>query len=297
MTSGIHLVHKPVGPTSFSIVQGYLDRMPQRPGRRALRVCHGGTLDPFASGLMLILIEPATKLFDHVQGVPKVYRASVRWGIETDNDDPTGKVVATGDASNVTAAQLDAALETFKGWRDQIPPATSNKRVGGERAYVRAHRGEVVALSPSRVYLHQARWISHNLPHESTFELTVRGGYYVRALARDLGRKLGCSAHLSQLTRTAIGPWTDPGPERAVELHGREILPWCRTRLLDDQEVGQLRKGNSIPIGALEPADWSMPAEFVTPATPIRGFHQDRFRFLLREHEHALHPISAFKDL
>src|SRR5438552_18339273 len=83
MTPGIHLLYKPVGPTSFSLVQACLQRNASRAGRRPLRICHGGTLDPFASGLLLILVEPATRLFDYLHAIPKVYEATVRWGVET----------------------------------------------------------------------------------------------------------------------------------------------------------------------------------------------------------------------
>src|SRR5205085_314882 len=102
-----------------------------------------------------------------------------------------------GDASAMMPQDLDAALAGFLGWRDQVPPATSAKKIGGEPAYKKAHRGEEVVLPPSRVYLHEARWLSHDLPGKSRLLLTCRGGYYVRALARDLGRRLGCGGHLS----------------------------------------------------------------------------------------------------
>ena len=183
-------------------MKGCIESMPAREGRERPRVCHGGTLDPFASGLLLILVEPATRLFDHLHAIPKVYEATVRWGIETDNGDPGGKVTFTGDASALNAAQLDAALATFVGWHDQIPHATSAKRIDGERAYLKAHRGETVVMPASRVYLHEARWLGHNLPGESRLRMIVRGGYYVRALVRDLGRMLGCGGHLSGLHRT-----------------------------------------------------------------------------------------------
>ena len=141
MTAGIHLLHKPVGPTSFTIVQECMTLVESRPGGRKLRVCHGGTLDPFAEGLLLILVEPATKLFDYLHDIPKVYEATVRWGSETDNGDPHGVIVSTGDASGLTVGGLDEALVTFVGWREQTPHATSAKRVGGERAYLKAHGG------------------------------------------------------------------------------------------------------------------------------------------------------------
>jgi tRNA pseudouridine55 synthase len=278
---GVHLLHKPVGPTSFSLVRACMERVAAR-GQRRLRVCHGGALDPFASGLLLILVEPATKLFDHLHGVPKVYEATVRWGAETDNGDPLGQVVATGDASSLTPARLDEALASFVGWHEQVPPATSNKRVDGERAYAKAHRGEPVELPPSRVYLHEAAWLSHDLPRASRLRIVVRGGYYVRSLARDLGRGLGCFAHLDALHRAAIGPWLDPGPERSVELRGRDILPWTPTRVLSDQDVGDLRQDKTIAEGELHPPDWNAPAGFPQAAdTPIRGFHRGRLSFLL----------------
>src|SRR5690348_11676384 len=157
MTPGIYLTHKPVGPTSFSVVQACTAEAAHakagRPGRA--RLCHGGTLDPFAHGLLLILVGPATRLFDHLHAIPKVYEATVRWGIETENGDLHGKPIFAGDASGITPGQLDELLASFVGWQDQIPHATSNKRVGGERAYVKAHRGESVEMPPSRVYLHE----------------------------------------------------------------------------------------------------------------------------------------------
>jgi tRNA pseudouridine55 synthase len=294
MTSGLHLLHKPLGPTSFSLVQSCIQTASTQPGRRRVKFCHGGALDPFAHGLLLILAGPATRLFDHLHAIPKVYEATVRWGIETDNGDPLGAPTFTGDASALSPQQLEDALATFIGWQDQTPPATSNKRIGGERAYVKAHRGETVILPPSRVYLHEARWLSHDLPRQSKFQITVRGGYYVRALARDLGRLLTCGAHLTTLHRSAIGPYTDPGPGREVEVHGRDLLPWAPMRILSDQEVGDLRQVRTIPIMNLLPPDWSLPPGFPDPKAPIRAFHQDRLVFLLQPQRDRLAILTAF---
>jgi tRNA pseudouridine55 synthase len=294
MTPGIHLLHKPAGPTSFSLVREFAGAMQtaaasHAPARRRRRICHGGVLDPFASGLVLILVEPATRLFDHLHDIPKTYRATIRWGIETDNGDPTGRPIATGNAESLRADQLETALQAFIGWHEQVPPATSNKRIGGERAYAKAHRGETVALPPQRVYLHGARWLRHELPIWSEVELVVRGGYYVRALARDLGQRLKCRAHLSRLHRLAIGPWNDPGEGQQVAISGAAVLPWAPRRILSDQEVGALRAGRSIPAEALQPPEWRVPEGFPPPDPPILGIHQQRLRFLLSPE----HPSSG----
>jgi tRNA pseudouridine55 synthase len=297
MTPGLHLFHKPVGPTSFSVVQACIEAdrsLKAQPGYRRLRFCHGGALDPFAHGLLLILAGPATRLFDHLHAIPKVYQATVRWGIETDNGDPLGAATFTGDASGLTPQQLDAALATFIGWQDQTPPATSNKRIGGERAYLKAHRGETVILPPSRVYLHEARWLSHDLPRQSELQITVRGGYYVRALARDLGRLLKCGAHLTTLHRSAIGPYTDPGPDQSIEVHGRDLLPWASMRILTDQEVGDLRQGRTIASTNLVAPEWLLPPGFPDSEAPIRAFHQGRLSFLLQPDGEGLDVLTAF---
>ncbi|MEO6436095.1 MAG: tRNA pseudouridine(55) synthase TruB [Tepidisphaeraceae bacterium] len=295
MNAGIHLMHKPVGPTSFSIVQSCITSAKSaRPGKRP-KVCHGGTLDPFAHGLLLMLVGDATKLFEQLHAVPKVYEASVRWGVETDNGDPHGRVTREGDSSTLSPQQLDDALAPFIGWQDQTPHPTSAKRIGGERAYLKAHRGETFEMPASRVYLHEANWISHDLPSESRLRIVCRGGYYVRALARDLGRSLGCGAHLTTLHRTAIGPWTDPGPDRFVELHGRELLPWALVRLLSDQEIGELRQGREIAEGKVIAPDWALPPGFPDPQAPVRGFHQDRFAYLLMVDNGRLRGVTALK--
>lgn len=282
MSPGIHLFHKPVGPTSFSIVRRCIaEAEAAAPGRTRPALCHGGTLDPFASGLLLILVEPATRLFDHLHNIPKTYHAVVRWGIETDNGDPGGKVLREADPVSLDPRRLDETLRTFLGWHDQIPHPTSARRIDGQRAYVRAQRGEDVVMPPSRVYLHEARWVSHDLPRFSHLRLTARGGYYVRALARDLGRALGCGAHLRALHREAIGPWQDPGEGGRAEVHGRDALPWLARRDLTDMEIGTLRRNEPIPAGEIHSPDWPLPPAFADAGSPVRGFHLGKFVSLL----------------
>jgi tRNA pseudouridine55 synthase len=165
--------------------------------------------------------------------------------------------------------------------------------MGGERAYQTAHRGERVDLPPSRVYLHEATWLSHDLPRESRLRIVARGGYYIRSLARDLGRFVGAGAHLATLYRTAIGPWLDPGPDRTVEVHGRDLLPWAPSRTLSDAEVGELRQKRTIPLGDLIAPTWRVPDGFPDPAAPVRGFHLGKLVFLLRIDGERLRVLSA----
>ena len=245
--AGIYLAHKQRGETSFSLVRALMEEV--RLSRiRKLPVCHGGALDPFAEGLVLLL---------------------------------AGPTVAEGDRSALTPALLDAALAPLLGFTGQVPPAFSNKRVEGERAYLKAHRGEEVVLPPSRVYLHEARFVAHQLPRSSTLLLTCAGGYYVRALARDLGRALGCRAHLSALRRTAIGPWLDPGPASMVapgewpRIEGEALLPWLPSRLVTDREEKLVAMEKPIGPGPLRPPEWPLPAGF--PAPPrVRALHRSK---------------------
>lgn len=279
--SGIHLVHKTVGQSSFDVIRGFKRRAFEA-GQKKLALGHGGTLDPFADGLLLVLAGQATRLMELMHPLPKTYLAEVAWGIETDTCDLQGKSLSEADASKLISVALDEALKPFLGWTEQVPPATSAKKIDGEAAYKKAHRGEVVLMKPSRVFLLSARWIAHDLPRRSTLELTCRGGFYVRSLARDLGRALGCGAHLHALRRTAIGPWVDPGGGQERLLTGTDLLPWCSSRPLSDEEAEHLSHGRAIPLGASEPAIWAMPEGFPDPSAPLRGLHDGRLVALLQ---------------
>lgn len=291
---GLHLVHKPVGATSFQLVQEAIDAAAKL-GLKQLPVCHGGALDPFAEGLVLLLVGPATKLMDLVHAAPKTYRAEVAWGAETDTGDHLGKPVLRGDAGALEASKLDELLARFVGWHDQVPPATSNKRVDGERAYQRAHRGEQLELPASRVYLHAARWTAHSLPVKSALELTCGGGYYVRALARELGRALGCGAHLSALSRTSVGPWRDPAGDARPWVHGRGLVPWLRSRALSDDELELLRRDRPIGPGTLDAPEWPLPEGFDAVAWPVRALHADKLVALLRLEGEGLRAEPMFR--
>jgi len=292
--AGIHLVHKTVGQSSFDVIRGFKRRAFEA-GQKKLALGHGGTLDPFADGLLLVLAGQATRLMELMHPLPKTYFAEVAWGVETDTCDLQGLPLSEGDASRLTPTALDAALAPFLGWTEQVPPATSAKKIDGEAAYKKAHRGEVVLMKPSRVFLLSARWIAHDLPRRSTLELTCRGGFYVRSLARDLGRALGCGAHLAALRRTAIGPWADPGLDREQLLTGADLLPWCPSRLLSEEEADHLSHGRAIPAGESQPATWALPEGFPDPCAPLRALHEGRIVALLKPAEEGLRTFANLR--
>jgi tRNA pseudouridine55 synthase len=294
MEPGLYLVHKPPGSTSFQVVRSFMDTIREE-GLGKLPVGHGGTLDPFAEGLLLILVGQATRLMDLMHPLPKSYRAEIVWGVETDTCDLQGLPVGEASSVDLDPEALVAALIPFFGWTDQIPPATSAKKIGGEAAYRKAHRGEEVFLPPSRVYLHSATWLRHELPGRSWLELTCRGGFYVRSLARDLGRSLGCGAHLAGLLRTAIGPWDDPGPGLREHMAGPALVPWCRTRKLTEEESVRLAQGRSIHFGTTEEPMWDLPAGFPDPSAPIRAMYAGRLVALLKEKQGELWTIANLR--
>jgi tRNA pseudouridine55 synthase len=292
--SGIHLVHKAVGQSSFDVIRGFKHRAYEA-GQKKLALGHGGTLDPFADGLLLVLAGQATRLMELMHPLPKTYVAEVAWGIETDTCDLQGKPVSEHAGFQPAPAALDAALAPFLGWTEQIPPATSAKKIDGEAAYRKAHRGEVVIMKPCRVFLLSARWLAHDLPRASTLEITCRGGFYVRSLARDLGRALGCGGHLTKLHRTAIGPWSDPGEGQERLLTGMDLLPWCPSRLLSDDEAEHLGHGRGIPVGEAGQATWAMPGGFPDPGAPLRALHNGRLVALLKASEDGLRTFANLR--
>ena len=193
------LVAKPAGPTSHDVVDIV---------RRALgeqRVGHLGTLDPFAKGLLVVLVGRATRLAPFAAGWTKSYEGVIRLGVTTETDDATGKIVATASWTGITPARLAAVIGGFRGGYEQRPPAYSAVKIEGERAYRRARRGEAVALPPRPVEIKELEIVEAAVP-DLRFRATVSGGTYLRSLARDIGAALGCGAHLAALRRTAVGP-------------------------------------------------------------------------------------------
>ncbi len=195
------LVAKPAGPTSHDVV----DQV-----RRALatpRVGHLGTLDPFAEGLLVVVVGRATRLAPFAAGWPKAYEGVIRLGVRTATDDCTGQVLARSDAwRSLDEAEIRAALEGFRGGYEQRPPAFSAVKVGGERAHRRARRGEPVALAARRVEVRELEVVALELP-AVRFRATVSAGTYLRSLARDVGEALRCGGHLAVLRRTRVGPF------------------------------------------------------------------------------------------
>ncbi|MBI1752304.1 MAG: tRNA pseudouridine(55) synthase TruB [Acidobacteria bacterium] len=292
--SGIHLVHKTVGQSSFDVIRGFKRRAFEA-GQKKLALGHGGTLDPFADGLLLVLAGQATRLMELMHPLPKTYVAEVAWGQETDTCDHLGLPLGDGVVAELSPSALDAALAPFLGWTDQVPPATSAKKIDGEAAYKKAHRGEIVLMKPSRVFLLSARWLSHDLPRASRLEITCRGGFYVRSLARDLGRALGCGAHLSALRRTAIGPWADPGAGHEQLLKGADLLPWCPFRDLTEEEADHLGHGRTIGAGGTHPPAWTLPEGFPDPGAPLRALHEGRLVALLKPAENGWRTFANLR--
>jgi tRNA pseudouridine55 synthase len=257
------LIDKPAGPTSHDVVA----RVRRVYGTRA--VGHTGTLDPFATGLLVVLLGAATRLARFVEPLPKTYWAAVRLGVQTSTDDPTGEVIAVreAEAASVSEARVRAALEEFVGRGMQRPPVFSAKKVAGERSYRRARRGEAVALAEVPVVVHRVELVSL-APPDLEFRATVSAGTYVRALARDLGERLETGAHLTALRREAIGglrveaavPLDRLAPTTPV-LSPLTVLEHLPELALDAEELRAVRQGRMVRRGEGPPGSVALTFE------------------------------------
>jgi len=197
-TDGLLLVDKPAGMTSHDVVLAARRAFGER------RIGHAGTLDPFATGLLVLLLGRATRLLPHLDGVPKEYEAAIVFGRETDTDDRDGVAVRESPPPGDDA--IAAAIPQLTGPLLQVPPSYSAKRVAGRRAYAAARAGETLELAPARVEVFE--WRDLRRGGETLFAtIACGGGTYIRALARDLGRLTASAAHLGALRRTRSGPF------------------------------------------------------------------------------------------
>jgi tRNA pseudouridine55 synthase len=199
---GWAVLDKPVGMTSTHAV-AVVKRL-----FSAKRAGHAGTLDPLASGCLPIALGEATKTVPFVMDSRKVYRFTVRWGEERDTDDAEGRVVDTSGERPSQDAIL-ALLPQFTGTIEQVPPRYSAIKVEGERAYDLARDGEVVELASRPVDIHRLDLVSTPDGDHAVFEAECGKGTYVRSLARDMGRALGCKGHVSALRRVSVGPFAE----------------------------------------------------------------------------------------
>ena len=250
---------KPVGLTSTQAVAllKYLFN--------AKKAGHAGTLDPLASGVLPVAFGEATKTVPIVQDGVKVYRFAVKWGEETDTDNAEGRVVAASDR-RPDAETIRAQLPRFIGVISQVPPAYSAIKVAGERAYDLARDGVDVVMAPREIVVHRLDLVSSE-PGMAVFEAECGKGTYVRAIARDLGRLLGCYGHVASLRRTRVGPFLSEGAVTLDDLRkapdlarvmrpveaGLAELPCVA---LDRDGAAALRRGQKLLLrGARAPAE------------------------------------------
>lgn len=196
--SGVLAIDKPSGWTSHDVVAVM---------RRVLgvkRIGHGGTLDPLATGVLPLLVGPATRYVDRLHAAPKVYAALVRFGSETTTDDREGEVRREAPVPSLDAASLDAALGPFRGEISQVPPDRSAVKIEGRRAYALARSGTPVSLAARPVRIDRIAVASWS-PPALRLLIVCGSGTYVRSLARDIGRAIGSAAHLGALRRLAVG--------------------------------------------------------------------------------------------
>lgn len=198
--SGILNLNKPPGWTSFQVVSLV------RKGTGIRRVGHAGTLDPTATGVLVVCLGQAVRISEYIQELPKLYRAQIRLGTATDTYDSTGRPILSGDPSRVTEEQIRSALRELTGRIRQVPPSFSAIKLKGEPAYRLARRGEAVCLPPRTVEIYRIALLRFE-PPVLELEVECGRGTYIRSLAHDLGQRLGCGAHLGELVRARVGPF------------------------------------------------------------------------------------------
>lgn len=195
---GVLLVNKTAGPTSHDVVDSIRRKF------RFKKVGHGGTLDPQATGLLIILLGKGTKLSSHFIGSDKTYEGRIRFGISTDSHDADGQVIREEDCSGLALEQVEEAMNKFRGDIMQTPPMVSAVKVAGVPLYKSARKGKEVEREPRLVHIYEFRLTRVELP-SADFVMKCTKGTYVRTICNDLGEVLGCGAHLEKLNRTRSG--------------------------------------------------------------------------------------------
>jgi tRNA pseudouridine55 synthase len=255
---GILVVNKPLGWTSHDVV-AHVRRL-----AREKRVGHAGTLDPMATGVLLVCLGRATRVTEYLMASDKTYRAIVRLGAETDTHDADGQVVATHPV-DADESDVRRVLAGFVGEIDQVPPMYSAIKREGKPLYKLARKGLAVERAPRRIVIHEINLRAWQ-PPDLTIDVRCSPGTYIRSLAHDVGAVLGCGAHLSQLTRLASGSFTLDDAVALQDLASLENLSSLLRPLdaalqplppvtLDADQAQRILNGRSIALGAPEHLD------------------------------------------
>ena len=218
LEGAILYIDKPLTWTSFDVVNKIRKSLKYHLGIQKIKVGHAGTLDPLATGLVIICTGKATKQIMQYQDMDKEYTAQVRLGATTPSFDLETEVDKSYPWEHITQEQIEKALSDFTGEQEQMPPIYSAKSVDGKRAYVMARKGKRVELKPQKIHISRLELLSVKLP-DLSLQVECSKGTYIRSLARDLGEKLDSGAHLTGLRRTRIGPYE---LDRAISIENFE---------------------------------------------------------------------------
>jgi len=254
VVSGVLVVDKPIGLTSHDVVQII------RRGTGIRRAGHTGTLDPRASGVLVVLIGPAVRLSEYVSASDKRYQATIRLGSSTDTYDSEGTITGSHSVDGISEERFDEVLQQFVGEIEQVPPPYSAVKVHGKKAYDFAREGEEVDLQPRKINVYSLDVLEW-APPEAVVDVYCSSGTYVRSLANDLGNQLGCGAHLIGLRRTKSGKFTlrDAVPLRRLQeafvagtwyknlIPAAEALADWPMIELDGDQVELIRHGHRVP--------------------------------------------------
>lgn len=280
MESGLIVVDKPAGMTSHDVVARV------RRLARTRRVGHGGTLDPMATGVLVVAVGRATRLLTYVIGVDKRYTATIRLGQATLTDDAEGEVISTAPAGHLTEAAIRAGLAALTGDLQQVPSAVSAIKVEGRRAYKRVRQGESVVLAARPVTVSRLDLVAIRRPLPGLVDVEVdvacSAGTYVRAIARDLGVALGVGGHLTALRRTAVGQFSleeaatlDQLEDRVSEVVSLPIAAAAR-RFLPAREVTESEARVLSHGGPLEPVGIDGPYAVFGPGEQLVAVVRER---------------------
>ena len=252
--NGVLVVDKPAGMTSHDVV----DRVRKALGTR--KVGHAGTLDPDATGVLVVGVGAATRLLDYAKDAPKRYTAVARFGTTTTTQDASGEVVETRPV-DLDEPGLEAALERFRGPIEQVPPMVSAVKIGGERLYKKARRGEEVERPARTVTVHALELVAFS-DDTATLDVVCSAGTYIRTLVHDLGQVLGCGAHLASLRRTEAAGFNEGDAielDDVAEKNLRPLSDAVRTMhqaFIDDTAALLVKDGRKLPLeGEFEALD------------------------------------------